>query len=144
MKTRLRYCALPAIVALLGYSTSVLAQRTAADEAAIRDIFKRIEKYYAACDSKGMASLYAPDGERVVRGIAAKGRAEIEKTYEAQCSFTKGGKNRFVYETTFPDADTATIEGTWINDSTALSTGFTFIARKISGRWLIATARPRL
>jgi|SRR6185503_13086223 len=128
---------------ILGSIPPAYSQSTSSDEAAIRDIFKRIEKYYGECDSKGMAALYAPDGERIVRGVTARGREAIEKTYDAQCSFTKNGKNKFLYTITFVDPQTANVDGTWINESNSLSTGFSLVARKTDGQWFVVIGRPR-
>lgn len=74
---------------------AAFAQTQNLEEADIRAIFTRMEQYYSECNSKAMAQLFAPDGERVWAGATVKGRAAIESTYDAQCSFYKEREKHF-------------------------------------------------
>jgi ketosteroid isomerase-like protein len=138
----MRQATLGAVIVLVALS-SALAQTASADEAAIRAIFSRMEQYYADCNSKAMAQLFAEDAERVWAGATVKGRASIEATYDAQCHFTKGGKNTFKLSISFPTASTAHIDGIWTNETTARSAPFVVTAAKHADQWLFTRGQPR-
>ena len=123
--------------------TAAFAQTQNPEEVAIRAIFTRMEQYCSECNSKAMAQLFAPDGERVWADATVKGRTAIENTYDAQCSFTKNGKNTFKLSIAFPFPDTADVDGVWTNETTGRSGSFTVPARKSDGQWLFARGQPR-
>ena len=73
-----------AFVLLAVLAVPTLAQNTATEEKALRELWGRFEEAYNQSDPAEVASLYAPNGDRINGAFQlARGRVEVAKQYEA-------------------------------------------------------------
>lgn len=67
---------------LTRFAVPLSAQKADEDEAALRGLWGQFERAFNQYDAKGVASLYAPDGDRIDANFElARGRAEIANQY---------------------------------------------------------------
>ena len=96
-------------------SATGLPSDHAVDEEKLRKMWHRFEVLYNKHDAKGIANLYAPDGDRInPQGQFARGRVEVQKQYEAIPSTGSGHalKTRLILNLTpnIPPSSSASLD----------------------------------
>jgi uncharacterized protein (TIGR02246 family) len=105
-----------ALVMLLALTGWARAQEMNADEKAIRDLPPRYSDVWNKADAKGVAGLFAPDGDLVgAAGETMKGRDGVEKGVAGELAgLYKGSKSsNTTTSVRFLSADIAVADGTW-------------------------------
>jgi uncharacterized protein (TIGR02246 family) len=138
------------LAALTLFAVPLSAQKADEDEAALRGLWGQFERVFNQYDAKGVASLYAPDGDRIDANFElARGRAEIANQYEKEFARRKADASTVPFHAMIAirllGADVAILDG----ESEGFRTGkrvrvqFTVIAKKGTGSWQIAAGRVR-
>ncbi len=84
MESEVRMRLMMGLVLIATVVAPAVAQERATEEKTLREMWNQFEQVYNQSDAKKVASLYAPDGDRInPAGEVAHGRAEVEKQYQA-------------------------------------------------------------
>ena len=128
----------------------VLAQDTRTDQSALRELWSRFEVAFNHSDAAQVASLYAPDGDRINGDFQlARGRAEIAKQYEADFAKRRADATSQPLKTELRirllRPDVALLDGQWddLRSGKKVRRHFTVILTREEGRWQIAAGRVR-
>jgi uncharacterized protein (TIGR02246 family) len=127
------------------------AQRTAqrsADEAAVREVVRSLERLFNQGDADGLGQLYVEDGDRRdAAGRSAKGRRAVRDEYETAFRnrqprrAAEGNQTRWDEgEVRFLRADVAVVDGFYTLPDRRRGP-YTLVITREGGRWLIAAAR---
>jgi uncharacterized protein (TIGR02246 family) len=136
--------------ALLLVATALMAQNVGRDEAALRQLWDQFEEAFNRGDATKIASLYAPDGDRIDRDMdVARGRTEIAAQYEKEFARRKADASTVPLHAKlvirFLDPQIAVLDGDWdgFRSGKKVHGQFTVIARKGVNSWQIAAGRVR-
>lgn len=137
-----------AVLAL--FAMPLFAQNAGRDEAALRELWGQFESAFNQYDAQRVASLYAPDGDRINADFElARGRAEIANQYEKEFARRKTDPSTVPLHARLTirllGADTAILDGEWEGFQTGKKVRgqFTAIAKKGPGGWQVAAGRVR-
>jgi len=139
------------ILAVLMLSAMPLfAQKAGRDNAALRELWSQFESAFNQYDAQRVASLYAPDGDRINADFElARGRAEIANQYEKEFARRKADASTIPFHASLTirllGTDTAILDGEWEGFRTGKKVRgqFTVIAKTGPGGWQIAAGRVR-
>jgi uncharacterized protein (TIGR02246 family) len=117
------------------------------EENSVRAMWARFEEFYNKNDADSVVTLFEEDADRFTsQGEVAHGQAEIREQYVAEFARRKTDSTiqplraEFTIRFLRPDVAILDAKAVW-NAQTVVQ--FTVIASKASGRWLIASGRPR-
>jgi len=146
--------ALLTVLVALALAVPAVAAAPTGAETAIQQVWQQFSEAWARGDSHARAALWAEDASLITPfGIAAEGRAAIEKLFEQEdAGFAKGTTNtfsnfsfRFISPTLAAVDATGEIKGIKGADGTPMPTltihVFQLMAQK-GGKWQIEFARP--
>jgi uncharacterized protein (TIGR02246 family) len=120
------------------------------EEAALRELWSQFEGAFNQYDANKVASLYAPDGDRINADFeVARGRAEIAKQYEKEFDRRKSDASTVPLHAKLAIRllrdDVAILDGEWQGflSGKKVRGQFTVIAQKGPKGWQIASGRVR-
>ena len=126
------------------------AQNSGQDEAALQRLWSQFEEAYNRSDATKVASLYAPDGDRINRDLEiARGRSEIAAQYEKEFATRRSDPSTVPFHARLAirllDASVAILDGDWegFREGKRVRGQFTVIARKGASGWQIEAGRVR-
>ena len=125
-----------------------VAQERETEEKSLREMYSQFEQAFNEGDAQKIASLYAPDGDRInPAGEVARGRTEVEKQYEAVFARRRADPSTAPFHATisirFLRPDVALLDGKWTGMQSGKSVRghFTATTTRDNGRWYIAAGR---
>jgi uncharacterized protein (TIGR02246 family) len=134
---------------LLGAQPSVQEQPKD-DTALLRSMWAQFEAAFNARDAKSIASLYAPDADRInPAGEIATGRAAIQRQYEGIFARLKADPSAAPLQASikirFLRRDVAILDGSWraVRSGQEVRGQFTVIATKEGGEWRMIAGRDQ-
>jgi|SRR5690242_5642308 uncharacterized protein (TIGR02246 family) len=139
-----------AFVLLVVFAVPTLAQNTGTEEQALRELWGRFEEAYNQSDAAKLASLYAPNGDRINGAFQlARGRVEVAKQYETDFAQRRADATsrplKAELRIRLLRSDVALLDGHFddMRSGTKVRRHFSVIATKEAGHWQIAAGRVR-
>jgi uncharacterized protein (TIGR02246 family) len=139
-----------AFLLLAVLAAPTLAQDTGTEEKALRELWSRFEEAYNQSDAARVASLYAPNGDRINGAFQlARGRVEVSKQYAADFARRRADATsqpiKADLRIRFLRSDVALLDGEWddVRSGKNVRRYFTVILTRDAGHWQIAAGRVR-
>ncbi|MFI5180680.1 MAG: YybH family protein [Thermoanaerobaculia bacterium] len=138
------------VVALFLITTVLQAQTAGKEEAALQQLWNQFEEAFNRSDAAKVASLYAPDGDRINRAMEiARGRTEIAAQYEKEFAARKADASTVPFHSRLTirllDPQVAILDGEFEGSLAGKKVRgqFTVITKKGASGWQIAAGRVR-
>lgn len=138
------------VAALVLMTTVLQAQPAGKEEAALQQLWNQFEEAFNRSDAAKVASLYAPDGDRINRAMeVSRGRIEIAAQYEKEFAARKAEGSAIPFHAKLTirllDPQVAILDGEWdfFQTGKKFRGQFTVIAKKGASGWQIAAGRVR-
>ena len=139
-----------AFVLLAVFAVPTLAQDAGTEEKALRELWDRFEEAYNRSDAAKVASLYAPNGDRINGAFQlARGRVDVAKQYEADLARRRADATSRPLKADLRirllRSDVALLDGEFddVRSGKNVRRHFTVILTQDAGHWQIAAGRVR-